>query len=68
MSAFRTSWLGPVHDAEQKQRARRWQGYAVRSCFVLALLAGVALVWSGRGRSRSTRWQGSGRRCIRYWW
>ncbi len=38
-------WWGPVFDAELITRARRWQGYALRSLFVLGLLVGLALVW-----------------------
>ncbi len=38
-------WFGPVFEAERKTRARRWQGYATRSLFVLSLLAGLILVW-----------------------
>lgn len=36
-------WWGPVFEAERVTRARRWQGYALRSLFVLALLIGVIL-------------------------
>ena len=46
-------WWGPVFDAERTTRARRWQGYALRSLFVLGLLVGLILVWVGQ--SRSTR-------------
>ncbi len=38
-------WWGPVFEAERKTRARRWQGYASRSAFVLALLGGLVLVY-----------------------
>lgn len=37
-------WWGPIFEAERVVRARRWQGYATRSGFVLALLGGLLLV------------------------
>ena len=40
-----TGWWGPVFDAERVTRARRWQGYALRSLFVLGLLVGMGLVF-----------------------
>ncbi len=43
-------WFGPVFEAERKTRARRWQGYAVRSLFVLSLLGGLVLVWNNQSR------------------
>ena len=43
-------WWGPVFDAERTTRARRWQGYAMRSLFVLALLVGLILVWTNQNR------------------
>jgi len=39
------SGLGPVFAFEWLTRSRRWQGYAVRGLFVLALLIGFWLVW-----------------------
>jgi ABC-type transport system involved in multi-copper enzyme maturation permease subunit len=39
------SALGPVFAYEWLTRSRRWQAYAVRGLFVLALLVGLALVW-----------------------
>ena len=42
-----TRWWGPVFEAERITRSRRWQGYAVRSLFVLILLGGLALCWAG---------------------
>jgi len=45
-------WWGPVFDAERTTRARRWQGYALRSLFVLGLLVGLVLV--GISQSRRT--------------
>ena len=44
-------WWGPVFEAERVTRARRWQGYALRSLFVLALLLGLVLV----GRQATAR-------------
>ena len=41
-----TRWWGPVFEAERITRARRWQGYAIRSVFVGVLLIGLVLVWS----------------------
>ncbi len=48
--------LGPVFAAEWLARSRRWQGYALRSLFVLALLAGLAAAWLSAPRigGRST--------------
>jgi len=43
-------WWGPVFDAERITRARRWQGYALRSLFVSRLLLFLSL-----GYSQSTR-------------
>ncbi len=43
-------WFGPVFEAEQKTRARRWQGYALRSAFVSGLLGGLTMVWSNASR------------------
>ena len=41
-----TRWgLGPVFRLELMRNARRWQVYAGRSLFVLALLVGMTLVW-----------------------
>jgi ABC-type transport system involved in multi-copper enzyme maturation permease subunit len=37
---------GPVFVYESITAARRWQPYAVRSLFVLAVLAALAMVWS----------------------
>jgi ABC-type transport system involved in multi-copper enzyme maturation permease subunit len=37
--------LGPVFAYEWLTRSRRWQGYALRGLFVLALLVGLSLVW-----------------------
>ena len=45
-----TRWWGPVFDAERITRARRWQGYAIRSVFVGVLLLGLILVWSRQAR------------------
>jgi ABC-type transport system involved in multi-copper enzyme maturation permease subunit len=36
---------GPVFVFEWLTRSRRWQGYALRGLFVLALLAGLGLIW-----------------------
>ena len=44
-------WWGPVFDAERTTRARRWQGYALRSLFVLGLLVGLWLVWAEQRRT-----------------
>ena len=44
-------WWGPVFEAERVTRARRWQGYALRSVFVGILLLALALVWWSRGIS-----------------
>ncbi len=40
--------LGPVFAYEWITASRRWQGYALRSLFVLTLLASLVLVWVGR--------------------
>ena len=45
LSGLSFGW-GPVFDAERITRARRWQGYALRSVFVGVLLVGLVLVWS----------------------
>ncbi len=37
--------LGPVFASEWLTRSRRWQGYALRSLFVLSLLGALALAW-----------------------
>jgi ABC-type transport system involved in multi-copper enzyme maturation permease subunit len=37
--------LGPVFAYEWLTRSRRWQGYAIRGLFVMALLAGLGLVY-----------------------
>ena len=37
--------LGPVFAYERIAASRRWQGYALRSLFLLALLAALILVW-----------------------
>jgi len=39
--------LGPVFVYESLLNARRWQSYAARSTFVLALLIGIGVVWIG---------------------
>jgi ABC-type transport system involved in multi-copper enzyme maturation permease subunit len=39
------SGLGPVFAYEWLARSRRWQAYALRGLFVLALLLGLWLVW-----------------------
>lgn len=39
---------GPVFAYEWLMTSRRWQGYALRSLFVLLLLLGLAGVWLGR--------------------
>ena len=51
--------LGPVFAYEWLTRSRRWQAYAIRGLFVLALLAGLGLVYeSAMGRTNlSTRQQ-----------
>ena len=36
---------GPVFEAERVTRARRWQGYAIRSVFVLPLLIVLGWAW-----------------------
>ena len=43
--------LGPVFAYERIAASRRWQGYAVRSLFLLALLAALILVWERSNRS-----------------
>ena len=40
--------LGPVFAYEWITASRRWQGYALRSLFVLMLLAAPGLAWVGR--------------------
>jgi ABC-type transport system involved in multi-copper enzyme maturation permease subunit len=47
--AGRWSGLGPVFAFERVVAARRWQGYALRSLFVAALLAALVVVWAGEG-------------------
>lgn len=42
--------LGPVFAYEWITSTRRWQGYALRSSFVLALLVALTVVWRGRMR------------------
>ncbi len=37
--------MGPVFAFEWLTRSRRWQGYALRALFVVALLLGLAMVW-----------------------
>src|SRR5277367_2595782 len=37
--------LGPVFAYEWLTRSRRWQAYALRGLFVLALLLGLGIVW-----------------------
>ncbi len=39
------SGLGPVFAFEWLTRSRRWQAYALRGLFVLALLLGLWMVW-----------------------
>ena len=39
------SRLGPVFDTEMTINARRWQAYAGRSAFVVALLIGMTTIW-----------------------
>ena len=53
------SGLGPVFAFEWLTRSRRWQGYALRGLFVLALLVALWLVWrSATGKqSLTTRQQ-----------
>jgi ABC-type transport system involved in multi-copper enzyme maturation permease subunit len=41
---------GPVFAYEWLTASRRWQGYALRSLFVLLLLAAVVVAWAERGR------------------
>ncbi len=41
--------LGPVFAFEWLTRSRRWQDYALRSLFVLALLVGFSVVWDSVG-------------------
>lgn len=45
--------LGPVFAYEWITASRRWQGYALRSLFVLMLLASLGLVWVGRTEARN---------------
>ena len=58
---------GPVFMYEWIISARRWQPYAVRSLFVLGLLAAATVVAIGRGaigsadRWRSANWPRSAR-------
>ena len=42
---MRRSGLGPVFAYEWLTRSRRWQAYALRGLFVVALLLGLWLVW-----------------------
>ena len=46
--------LGPVFAYESLLSARRWQVYAGRSIFVLALLVGMTIVWISQVRLVST--------------
>ena len=39
-------WWGPVFEAERTTRARRWQGFALRSLFALGLLLGLLVAWA----------------------
>ena len=39
---------GPVFEFEWLTGTRRWQGYALRSFFVLFLLAALVVTWSSR--------------------
>jgi hypothetical protein len=58
-----TSWrmgLGPVFVYEWITAARRWQGYALRSLFVLLLLAALVIIW--KGNQASSRSVGSRKR------
>src|SRR4051794_10393084 len=43
--------LGPVFVYEWLARSRRWQSYALRGLFVLALLVGLGLVYQSAMRS-----------------
>lgn len=57
MGGSRTGYalgLGPVFSYEWITSSRRWQGYALRSLFVGALLAALIVVWSGRLRGLIT--------------
>jgi hypothetical protein len=45
--------LGPVFAFEWLTASRRWQGYALRSLFVLMLLAALVAVWVGWHEVRS---------------
>ncbi|MEO6811784.1 MAG: ABC transporter permease, partial [Isosphaeraceae bacterium] len=45
--------LGPVFTFERIIAARRWQGYALRSLFVAALLVGMTLIWWGQVAGKS---------------
>ena len=47
----RGSLLGPVFAYEWLTRSRRWQGFAIRALFVLALLIGLALSWQSSMRN-----------------
>src|SRR4051794_41166715 len=40
--------LGPVFAYEWLTATRRWQGYALRSCFVVLLLAALVVTWASR--------------------
>ena len=54
----RGTGLGPVFAFEWLTRSRRWQSYAVRGLFVVALLMGLALVWrSSANTALTTRQQ-----------
>ena len=44
-SVSRRLSLGPVFAYEWIRSSRRWQGYALRSSFVLFLLMALAYVW-----------------------
>src|SRR4051812_42245543 len=44
--------LGPVFAFEWLAASRRWQGYAVRSLFVLLSLAALVVIWTSRSEFR----------------
>ncbi len=44
--------LGPVFAYEWLTRSRRWQAYALRGLFVVALLAGLGIVWQSSQANR----------------
>ena len=43
---FERIGLGPVFVYEWITAARRWQGYALRSCFVMFLLGALVVMWN----------------------